>query len=224
MCMVYMCDNLCVRVFNLVVKIIRKYQQKTHEGRDVHADVRLVFLDGFKGTDRVPVEAVPREGRRVFARTLERDAEGEYRVEALDEPQGVERDDLGRRSLSPCSSRSSANANREPPTFSCRRRPGFVWTAPSTRSSNSTRADGGSSAGTCSRRKRPTLTTPSDGCFAATDPRVSTTRGWQPCCATSRSQIACGDMRMRSYSPSVADASAALLGGDGVEGGGRGTR
>ena len=95
MCMVYMCDTLCVWVFNLVVKVIRKYQQKTHEGRDVHADVRLVFLDGFKGTDRVPVEAVPREGRRVFARTLERDAEGEYRVEALDEPQGVERDDLG---------------------------------------------------------------------------------------------------------------------------------
>ena len=65
------------------------------EGRDAHADARLAFLDGFKGTDAVPVEADPRVGRRVYARTIERDADGAYRVEALEEPQGVERDDLG---------------------------------------------------------------------------------------------------------------------------------
>ena len=61
-----------------------------------HKCVHLVFLDGFNGTDRVPVAADPLEGRRVYAKKLaERDAGGRFPVVALDVPQGEERDDLG---------------------------------------------------------------------------------------------------------------------------------
>ena len=66
------------------------------QGEETHDALRLLFLDGFKGTTPVPVAADRGEGRLAYAATLERGADGAFPVvEALDGPQGVERPDLG---------------------------------------------------------------------------------------------------------------------------------
>ena len=173
--------------------------------------MRLIFLDGFKGTDRVPVEAVPREGRRVFARTLERDAEGEYRVEALDEPGGVERDDLGAFVIAML---ESLVREREPRTADV-----FVSSASRICLDGAVDAlvelDARGWRIFCWDLLEAEAADPHDAIRRLLR-RDGSTRLDDPWVAAVLRDIAlataCGDMRMRSYSPSVADASCGAAG------------
>ena len=60
-----------------------------------HERMYLLSLDGFKGTDVVPVAANRGAGRHVHALTIERGADGAFAVEARERPQGPRRHDLG---------------------------------------------------------------------------------------------------------------------------------
>ena len=78
-----------------VVRNLRVFREVVRVRPDAHDRLHLLYLDGVKGADVVPVGAGPETGRRVYARSLERGADREFAIQALNGPQGPERSDLG---------------------------------------------------------------------------------------------------------------------------------
>ena len=130
-----------------VVRNLRVFREVVRVRPDAHDRLHLLYLDGVKGADVVPVGAGPETGRRVYARSLERGADREFAIQALNGPQGPERSDLGTFVVDMLSSLVAHEGGPRVADV-------FVSPAPSTRRRAS---DGACSCGTFGRRPPSTM-------------------------------------------------------------------